>query len=180
MNITEQKRQLRKKMKEIKTCISLSERISRSSLIWSQIENKEIFNSAKTIMVYWSINDEVYTHDFILKWFKKKQIILPCIKDDNLELKVFSGIDDMECANCFGIQEPINENFTDISSIELIIIPGVAFDKQNSRLGRGKGYYDRFLRNTNAYKIGVCFNFQILENIPIDEFDVKMDEVISD
>ena len=79
----------------------------------------------------------------------------------------------------FGIQEPTGELFTDYDTIDVAIIPGMAFDAEGHRLGRGKGYYDRFLsRVPHLYKIGLCFSWQLVDHVPYDEHDIKMDEVI--
>jgi 5-formyltetrahydrofolate cyclo-ligase len=61
----------------------------------------------------------------------------------------------------------------------IILVPGIAFDPQGHRLGRGKGYYDRFLAaHPDIYKIGVCFDFQKVPEVPVDEFDIPVDEVV--
>lgn len=65
-----------------------------------------------------------------------------------------------------------------MDKIDVILVPGVAFDAYGNRLGRGKGYYDKILKQTNAYKIGVCFDFQFIENVPTEVHDVKMDKVV--
>ncbi len=180
IDIATQKKELRQEIKKRKSLFSKTEKISRSALIWPQLENKPVFLNAKVVMLYWSMDDEVYTHDFIQKWHKERSIILPCIKGDILELKKFSGIENMETNGSFGLFEPTGENFTNLESIDLAIIPGIAFDKENNRMGRGKGYYDHFLTSVPVYKIGVCFHFQFLEFIPVQPFDIKMDEVIFD
>lgn len=88
-------------------------------------------------------------------------------------------------AGAYGIMEPEGPAFTAYDDIDLIIIPGVAFDVKHNRLGRGKGYYDRFLqqmqqmRQTHAYKIGVCFSHQLVDSIPVTAYDIPMDEVVS-
>lgn len=88
-------------------------------------------------------------------------------------------------AGAYGIMEPEGPAFTAYDDIDLIIIPGVAFDVKHNRLGRGKGYYDRFLqqmqqmRQTHAYKIGVCFPQQLVDSIPVTAYDIPMDEVVS-
>ena len=88
-------------------------------------------------------------------------------------------------AGAYGIMEPGGPAFTAYDDIDLIIIPGVAFDVKHNRLGRGKGYYDRFLqqmqqmRQTHAYKIGVCFPHQLVDSIPVTTYDIPMDEVVS-
>ena len=70
--------------------------------------------------------------------------------------------------------------FTDYATIDLVIVPGVAFDRDGNRLGRGKGYYDRLLpRIPSAYKVGICFPFQIIEEVPAEPFDIRMDEIIT-
>jgi len=178
--ISQEKKEVRIKIKELKKVFSLEEKKKKSTAIFEQIEKLEIFQKSAIIMAYWSMDDEVFTHDFILKWYQKKQFILPSVKGDELELRVFSGLQNMTEGTAFGIKEP-QELFTDdLKTIDLILVPGVAFDKQNNRLGRGKAYYDKLLKNTRAYKIGICFDFQLLETIPTDEFDIKMDTIISD
>ena len=75
--------------------------------------------------------------------------------------------------------EPTGEVFTDYDAIDVAIIPGMAFDEAGHRLGRGKGYYDRFLaRVPNLYKIGLCFSWQVVPHIPCDEHDIRMDRII--
>ena len=90
----------------------------------------------------------------------------------------YSGKADLQ-EGAFGIMEPCGELFTDYEAIDVAIIPGMAFDRHGNRLGRGKGYYDRFLPllPTRVFKIGVCFPFQLLDDIPMEEHDIKMDVV---
>jgi 5,10-methenyltetrahydrofolate synthetase len=78
----------------------------------------------------------------------------------------------------FHILEPIGEQFADYEKIDVALVPGMAFDAAGHRLGRGKGYYDRFLAaHPHLYKIGVCFPFQHVAEVPVNEYDVCMDEV---
>ena len=95
---------------------------------------------------------------------------------DDMELKVYSGKECMQKGS-YNIYEPQGETFTDLVSIDAAIIPGVSFDRHGNRLGRGKGYYDRFLKKLNTFKIGICFSFQISDEIPHDEHDIAMDEI---
>ena len=74
--------------------------------------------------------------------------------------------------------EPTGEPFTDYEQIDIVLVPGMAFDAAGHRLGRGRGYYDRFLIQTACRKIGVCFPFQRVAEVPTDDHDVMMDEVI--
>ncbi|MGM0504978.1 MAG: 5-formyltetrahydrofolate cyclo-ligase [Bacteroidota bacterium] len=178
--INEQKNSVRKEIKQLKKQYTLEEKKAKSKIIFEQIEQLSDFQQAGTIMAYWSMDDEVYTHDFVLKWYQRKTIILPSVKDDELELRVFNGLDDMIEGTAFGIKEPRALYKNSLDKIDMIIVPGVAFDKQNNRLGRGKAYYDKLLSKTTALKFGVCFDFQWLDTVPADKYDIKMDRVITD
>ena len=96
-----------------------------------------------------------------------------------MELRRYSGPADLQ-RGAFGIFEPTGELFTDYNTIDVAIIPGMAFDAKGHRLGRGKGYYDRFLAklSPSTYKIGLCFSWQLVDYVPTDEHDIPMDEVI--
>lgn len=178
MDIFEEKKKLRKKVKELKQTYSLEEKKIMSQAIWKQVENNHHFLKANTIMAYWSMDDEVFTHDFIQQWANEKQIILPVVRGDELELKEFTGINELVAGESFGIPEPQGKPFEQVENIEFIIVPGIAFDKQGNRMGRGKAYYDKLLHHSKSYKIGVCFHFQLFSEVPFDELDVKMDEII--
>lgn len=130
-------------------------------------------------MLYHSLKDEVDTHAFIRKWSREKRILLPVVTGDDLELRLYTGPEDLTIG-AYGIEEPTGALFTDYSTIDLIVVPGVAFDRDGNRLGRGKGYYDRLLpRIPSAYKIGICFPFQVVDEVPAEPFDIRMDEIIS-
>lgn len=134
--------------------------------------------AAHTVLLYHSLPDEVDTHDFIRRWAGQKRILLPVVKGEDLELRPYTG-DNCLAEGAFHIDEPTGPAFTDYVAIDLAIIPGVAFDRQGNRLGRGKGYYDRLLpRLENTYKIGLCFPCQLVDRIPAEAHDVKMDEVL--
>ena len=124
------------------------------------------------------MKDEVQTHDFIEKWSKNKRILLPVVVENDLELRLYSGTQSL-CIGSYGIEEPVGKAFTDYHSIDLVVVPGVAFDASGHRLGRGKGYYDRLLPHIPAYKAGICFPFQLVEEVPSEEFDIRMDAVIT-
>ena len=115
----------------------------------------------------------------MLSLLSVRTFLLPVvISDTEMELRLYRNPNSFETSS-YGILEPIGEAFTDFSSIEFALIPGMAFDKERNRLGRGKGYYDRFLPLlTNAYKVGICFPFQFLPHIPTEETDIKVDECI--
>jgi 5-formyltetrahydrofolate cyclo-ligase len=177
--IDEKKKQIRKHIRELKLAISLDDKKLRSANLFQKLEQLDIFQKSNVVMLYWSLMDEVFTHDFIEKWQHKKQLILPAIDGSNLQLKKFEGFESLKPGESFGILEPSGTNYDAFEKIELIIVPGIAFDRQNNRMGRGKAYYDKLLKNSMAFKLGVCFDVQLLANVPVDEFDVKMDLVLT-
>lgn len=149
----------------------------QSENILRQLENNEHFQSARNVMLYASLPDEVQTLDFLEKWRREKNIILPVVDgDDIIPTALEDGIS-LEKGS-FNIPEPQNNPYN--GDFDLIVIPGMAFDRQGNRLGRGKGYYDRFLAaHQDVYTIGICFDFQLIETIPSEPHDRKVNKVIT-
>jgi 5-formyltetrahydrofolate cyclo-ligase len=171
--------------KELRGLIAEKKRLCGDSLlqtqsveIFNRLETHAIFHEAHTVLLFYSLKDEPDTHSFIEKWSGEKEILLPALCGENLELRVYNGCEGL-LRGAYGIWESSGRLFTDYASIDLAVIPGVAFDRSGNRLGRGKGYYDRLLPHISACKLGVCFSFQLVENVPIGEFDVRMDEIIT-
>ncbi|MBI9032972.1 MAG: 5-formyltetrahydrofolate cyclo-ligase [Bacteroidales bacterium] len=178
--VDQQKKEIRKQIRAIKKTISLEEKKQRSIAILEKLEQLEEFQKAKVVMLYWSMADEVFTHDFALKWVTQKRIILPAVDGSELRFKEFIGMDTMQEGEGFGIMEPVGADFDQAENIDLIVVPGVAFDLQYNRMGRGKAYYDKTLKKLNAFKVGVCFKFQLLNQVPVDQHDIKMDCIITE
>lgn len=174
----EAKKKLRNEIKKIKLTFNDEERLAQSELIFSYLKEKDYFKKANTILLYWSMADEVYTHSFIEECYEQKTILLPSVNGSNLDIKTYRGKQSMKKGDHFGILEPTGDNFVQIDLIDLIIVPGVAFDKENKRMGRGRGYYDKLLNTANALKVGVCFDFQFFDNIPVEDHDIPMDFII--
>ena len=179
MDLKTQKKELRKQIRQIKKVFAEQEKLSQSRQIFSFVEQSKRFAAAKVVLLYWSMDDEVSTHDFILKWYKDKTILLPCVVGDSLVLRRFEGMESMKEGEQFGILEPVGEIFEAYNLIDLMIIPGVAFDTSLHRMGRGRGFYDRLLSVAETIKIGICFDFQLVERVPVEEFDVPMNNVIT-
>ena len=136
---------------------------------------------AKTVLLYYSMPDEVDTHALVEQLVSMgKTVVLPKIIGEGLlELRRYTGLQDLAAEPVFHILEPIGERYTNYEKIDVAMIPGLAFDTQGHRLGRGKGYYDRLLPLLkNTYKIGVCFGFQKVEAVPTEPWDITMDEVV--
>ena len=175
------KKELRKQIRAAKKAVPFCEKCSRSIPIMQQVEQLPQFRDAQTILLYWSMEDEVQTHDFVNRWYQQKTLLLPCVDGDDLRLRQYTGPECLKEGEQFGIGEPTGPEFTDLNSVQMIIVPGVAYDRHNNRMGRGRGFYDRLLKSTpNAYKVGVAFNFQMVELVPTEEFDVPMNAVITE
>ncbi len=179
-DIYEQKKQIRREVRARKSAQSTDAHDAASERIASKIELLPEFQQAKTVLAYWSMVGEVFTHDFVTKWSKSKHMLLPMIEGDEMVVKEFSPEKPLVSGKLKGLLEPAGDTFADIHRIDFIVVPGIAFDKENNRLGRGKAYYDRFLKHTNAYKAGICFEFQFFDEIPADASDIKMDSVITE
>ena len=176
----ENKKEIRAYIRALKKQYSNEELIKLSRPVTDKLLKHKKVKEAQTILMYYSLADEVYTHDTITKLVNmNKTVLLPrVIDDENMIICHYKSDKDLS-EGAFHIMEPIGEEFTDYNKIELCIVPGMSFDSNNNRLGRGKGYYDRFLAKVpNSYKIGVCFDFQKLKEIPSGKYDINVDEVI--
>ena len=168
-------------MRELKRQLTPEEKLRRSRLIMEQVQQLPAFRKAKVVLLYWSMADEVQTHDFVEKWYRDKVLLLPCVDGNDLVLRQYTGPECLVAGEQFGIGEPTGPVWDNLESVELIVVPGVAFDRRNNRMGRGRGFYDRMLKSTpNAIKIGIAYRFQVLDEIPVEAFDVPMDLVIHD
>lgn len=180
MSIREKKQYLRKEISKLKRSYSEKELNSFSFNALNRLEQTNDFIRANCIALYHAIPGEVQTAEFIEKWYQKKVILLPIIEGDNLRLLPYLGKEQVKTGQ-FGILEPDCKTETCIEyKVELMIVPGIAFDRNLNRMGRGKGYYDRLLSTLSAPKAGLCFHFQLMTEIPTETFDIKMDFIITD
>lgn len=175
------KNKLRNQIRILKRKYSEEALRLQSEKICQTLEQHHLFQTAKTILLYHSLPDEVGTHELIRKYCVKKNILLPVVHGDTLEIRRYTNDENLVPEEKYGIYEPQGKAYTDTEQIELAIIPGMAFDLNGHRLGRGKGYYDKLLDTLKGptYKIGLCFWFQLLPHIPCEQHDVIMDEIIS-
>ena len=171
------KKALRAEIKERIAKLSPDEKKNLSEATLLKIEQLPEFKNAKNILLFHSLPDEVTTHDFLDKWSGHKCLLLPVVNGDKLELKHYEGKESLKTGS-FGIQEPQGKLFTELDKIDMVLLPGVAFDRDRNRLGRGKGYYDRLLPKLSGIKIGVCFPCQLVDHVPCREWDVKVNMVV--
>ena len=176
------KAELRKEIRNRKRQYSSRQLEELSLSVLSRLNQEPHLRDAHTVLLYYSLPDEVNTHDYIDQLVAVgKRVLLPVVVDqENMIIREYTGKQDLR-EGAFHIQEPIGKLFPKerYREIELAIIPGMSFDKKGNRLGRGKGYYDRFLALIpRTYKIGICFDFQKEESIPTEPTDILMNQVI--
>lgn len=176
--IPKTKKEFRSFIKGLKSEYTSMQLEEMSEEVFSVVEITGFFQDTKSIFIYNSLADEVSTQNFIEKWSGEKKIFLPVIEDDRIIFKRYTAQSEMKVGT-LGIKEPVGEQGIPKGN-DLIIVPGLAFDRKMNRLGRGKGYYDKFLAASKGVKMGVCFDFQLYDSIPIEEFDVKMDVLVSE
>ena len=158
------------------------DRTRKTKIIREKLFRTGVFKKAKRVMFYISFDGEVNTEDLIKKAQSlgkiiavpvctKFRIMKPCILGASAKLK--KGL--------YGLWEPAIKRFIKMRYLDLVIVPGVAFDKKGNRLGRGKGYYDRFLKKLprKTTSMGLAFDFQILPHLPTTTQDISVRRIIS-
>ncbi len=170
---------IRNLIKGKKKALSETEKREASMRVFNKLEECDIFKESKKILIYHSLPDELSTSDFIDKWHERKQLFLPRVNGDNLDILPFEK--GKLQSGAFNIEEPTGNDIADISNIDLIIVPAVAYDRKGNRVGRGKGYYDRLLNSCrNTTKIGVGYDFQLVDEIEAETHDIPVDIVITE
>ncbi len=180
------KQKIRIHIKEKIRSYSALEKSKKSAIIQDRLFNEEEFNKAQVVMFYVSLRDEVDTLSMIDEAVKMgKRVCVPVILKEERRLiagEIKDREKDLERQH-FGIYQPIVGHVKEVplEDIDMVVVPGIAFDKNNVRLGRGHGYYDRFLcclpKKTKT--IGLAFDFQVLEYLPKDSHDVPVWKTIT-
>lgn len=176
-DIFAKKKLLRKKVASVKQSYSRKELDAFSEEVICTLELTELFQKAKVVCVYYSMQDEVDTRELIKKYAEQKQFVLPVVNNNELILKKYVSEANLSVST-YGIKEPEGEIFSDYDAIDLVIVPGVAFDRALNRMGRGKGFYDNLLPKIKASKVAVCFDFQLFNEIPAAQRDIKMNMIV--
>ncbi|MFC1480457.1 5-formyltetrahydrofolate cyclo-ligase [Candidatus Omnitrophota bacterium] len=162
-------------------------REERSREIQQKLLSSEEFRASSTVMTYVSLPTEVATDYFNKEALRQgKRVAVPYV-DTNNQTIIASELTAIECLEKgpFGIYHPKDglAKKIPLKEIDLIVIPAIAYDKKNMRLGRGKGYYDRFLENkelSSTTTIGLAFHFQVAETLPACPHDRPVSRVITD
>jgi 5-formyltetrahydrofolate cyclo-ligase len=176
------KRQLRSKILLKLKNQKEEDRKQKSQIIKERLFRQSVFKKAKRVMFYIALRDEVKTQDMIkaaenigkiiaVPVCQKNRVSLrPALLDQGAKLR----------KGPYGVYEPAQKKFMRLKNLDLVVVPGVAFDKKGNRLGRGKGYYDSFLSKIpkKTTSIGLAFNLQILPTIPLTTHDVSVKKVL--
>lgn len=172
------KEDIRLSVKTQKALLSAQEKADAAAAAFAVLEKHAAFLMAQNILMYHSLPDELSTLDFIDKWHTRKRFFLPRVNGVNLDILPYDQ--STLRLGAFHIEEPQGDDTTDISQIEMVVVPAIAYDRRGNRVGRGKGYYDRLLATTKALKVGIAYDFQVVDDIDAEPHDVKVDIVITD
>ncbi|MEM2050147.1 MAG: 5-formyltetrahydrofolate cyclo-ligase [Thermoproteota archaeon] len=180
------KNDFRKLVRDRILAMSEQQRKDKSSKAVSKLKSLEEFSRAKCVMVYVSKEDEVDTIGLITDMLKSgKRVVVPLVDEKSRKLIPceISSIEEL-AVGTFGLLEPDPEKARIVSmdEVDLMVVPGRAFDRNCNRLGRGKGYFDMFLKRFGEGKkvIGLAFSEQVFDSIPVNENDVKVNIVVTE
>lgn len=172
------KEDIRRQVKARKSLLNDEERREAARRVFDAVEKTAAFLLADNILMYNSLADELSTREFIDRWHERKHFFLPRVNGVNLEILPYNK--SRLHLGAFNIEEPDGDDVVDLSIIEMVIVPGVAYDRKGNRVGRGKGFYDRLLADTDAVTIGVAYQCQLYDEIEAEEFDIPVHYVITD
>ena len=154
----------------------LQTRGALSQAVLANVQNLKLFQSAKAVGAYMPLPDEVDVSPLFR--CPEKQIFIPAFDELGGSYRLAKFCPEMRKGK-FGILEPANPVWAAPDELDLILVPGMAFDHNGNRLGRGGGFYDRLLPQYHAIRSGICFDFQLLAKIPNEPHDIRMDLLLT-
>lgn len=169
------KREIRKRMLALRNNLLKEEVDLVGQKVFCNLLKLPEFCSAESCFCYVDFKNEVSTKK-IREYFSCKTLLVPVVQGDIMQaVKAQFGVQ----KNSFGIDEPAKFEVSKITP-NIAIIPLLACDKSGNRIGFGKGYYDKWLFGKNLVKIGVCYDFQVLESVPSEPTDIKLDYIVTE
>lgn len=172
------KEDIRRKIRARKSLLSDAEKSAAATRVFEMLEKTAAFMMADSVLMYHSLPDELSTLAFIDKWHAQKRFFLPRVNGVNLDILPYDR--SRLQLGSFHIEEPQGDDIVDIDAIDLVVVPAVAYDPRGNRVGRGKGFYDRMLGSCKATKVGVGYDFQLVDEIDAEPHDVRVDIVITE
>ncbi|MDZ4993059.1 5-formyltetrahydrofolate cyclo-ligase [Clostridium perfringens] len=181
------KGELRKEIKLKRENLDKNIKLRADEKIRKSLFESEIYKNSKVVFIYVNMDSEINTIDIIKELLTSdKTIAVPkvipvSLKERQMKALKINSLLQLNESGAFGILEPSVECEDISEDVDLIIIPGLAFDINGNRLGYGGGFYDRFLRKyPNSKRVALCYDFQIFDEIPHEFFDEKVDLIISE
>jgi 5-formyltetrahydrofolate cyclo-ligase len=173
---------IRKQFLECRKEIDFSTYCHLSQKVQSRLIASVPFSRAKSVALYSPINNEVATEQIFTAAKKlKKKIYYPRVTGDEFGFFEVSTLNEL-VRGFLGVSEPVSEAENSIAELDLVVVPGVAFDLQGHRLGYGRGFYDRRLveKPTETVSVGLCFNLQLCELLPVEPHDQTLDFIATE
>lgn len=180
--LSERKRALRRSVLHRRDALLEEDRRAKSAAIAERVMGRSEIRSARTVMAFWSFGSEVDTAGLIEALHAAgKRVVLPRVDGREVTAVVYERGDPTAAAS-FGAMEPTSGEIVPHTEIDVVIAPGVAFDRNRGRVGYGGGFYDRFLGTVRADTpvIGVAFAVQLVDEVPRSERDRRMDVVVTE
>lgn len=174
------KSELRRAIRADIRSLSIEERTEAARLIATEIECDPHFRAAQTVAAFMPLGDEPPLREAVERWAESKRVVVPKVEGDQMSFYDFRAT--QMASGAFGIDEPQSSVLCPPEQIEVMIVPAVGFTREGTRMGRGRGYYDRYLGAAEAahiYKIGTCFACQLVDELPTEPHDVAMDRVVA-
>ena len=157
------------------------EKLRKDLLIAKKIHSLQIIKKAKTILFYMPIHGEVDLKPFFKKSKPDKKFILPRVKNElTLHLYHINDLDDVEHGSYKILEPKLHLKRAKITDMDIALVPGIVFARNGHRIGYGKGFYDRLLKKIKCPKIGIAYDFQMVENIPGEAHDTPMDMIVTE
>ncbi|MBI2176035.1 5-formyltetrahydrofolate cyclo-ligase [Candidatus Woesearchaeota archaeon] len=178
-----EKSKIRDEMSRKRSALTLEEAASKSAAIAANLMKMAEYRDARAVMLYAAKGNEVRTREMIEAALKEgKTVLLPITNTARNEIEAgeIKSLNELK-EGAFGIMEPKQKKPFDDVKIDLVLVPGIAFDQQGHRLGYGHGFYDKLLRRlTKAARIGLAYDFQVVEKLPRESHDERMGLVITE
>lgn len=173
------KQELRRVIREQKRAMSEADIDRRSAILAEKFLQSDAYKAARTVYGYLPYNQEVRTVPILQQALRDgKQVAVPKVYGDDMK---FIYLDDLSQVSkgYAGIPEPIADGPVAQDETALVLMPGLAFDREGHRIGYGGGFYDRFLsREPDHPTVALCYDFQVMEKIETESFDIPVDVVL--
>ena len=176
--LKQDKKRVRELLAQKRRLLSKEDIAEQSSKVVAAVEQMPSFQSAKTVLIYYPTHNEVDLLLLIKRYKKEKTFLFPVVHRKTMTACPYEGNAKMHRGK-FNIPEPTTEPY--VGDIDLILVPGVGFDKRGNRLGRGGGYYDKFITRlgSKTLLVGVGYDFQLVEEVPANRWDKRLDYVVT-